>query len=377
MSTLQEINILLKNYFMDRGFNYVELPLVHDADIFYETSGETIRKEMFSFSDKSGKEKCLRPDLTVPTCLSFIENQSKNDNAKLCYSGPVFRSLDSLEEQSVELNQSGVEIIFSGKSLKNKFDKDVEALKLATETLDKLNISNYQINIGSLMFFHTFISYLELPDRWKQRLLRHFFRRSYFDTLLERISSGVGYDDQKRKDIMKEKFGSDDFENQNLVELLQKKESIGLGSRSIEEIAERFSKKSENIVSQNDGEMIVKIIRSFLKLNGKLEEFPEILRKFVKDSKIVFFDEAIQIMEEFVNEVSAQISSSNIYFNNDFGHSIEFYDGIMFEIFDQSGKHKLITGGRYDKLLTSLGDQHKLSAIGFATNNNQILELLS
>ena len=253
----------------------------------------------------------------------------------------------------------------------------MEALKLATETLDKLKISNYQINIGSLMFLHTFISYLELPDRWKQRLLRHFFRRSYFETLLERISSGVGYDDQKRKDIMKEKFGSEDFENQNLVELLQKKESIDLGSRSIEEIAERFSKKSENIVSQSNGGMIVKIIRSFLKLNGNLEESPEILRKFVKDSKIAFFDEAIEIMEEFVNEVSAQISSSNIYFNNDFGHSIEFYDGIMFEIFDQSGKHKLISGGRYDKLLTSLGDQHKLSAIGFATNNNQILELLS
>ena len=39
-------------------------------------------------------------------------------------------------------------------------------------------------------------------------------------------------------------------------------------------------------------------------------------------------------MEEFVNSVSSQIKNSNIYFNNDFGHSIEFYDGIMFEIFE-------------------------------------------
>ena len=373
--SLQEINILIKNYFIDCGFNYVELPLVYDADIFYETSGEVIRKEMFSFVDDSGKEKCLRPDLTVPTCQSFI-NQSSNDSAKLCYSGPIFRSSDNLEGQSVELNQSGVEMIFSAKNLNNKFDKDVEVLKLATSTLNKLNIFDYRINIGSLIFFHTFLYYLELPDRWKQRLLRHFFRRSYFETLLERISSGVGYDDQKRKYIMKEKFGSDDFEDQNLIELLYEKESIGLGSRSVEEIAERFSQKSENIVSQSDGEMIVKLIRGFLKLNGKLEEFPEILRKFVKDSKITFFDEAIQIMEEFVNAVSSQINNLDIYFNNDFGHSIEFYDGIMFEIFDKTGEHKLISGGRYDQLLKSLGSKKELSAIGFATNNNEIEKII-
>ena len=373
--SLQEINILIKNYFIDCGFNYVELPLVYDADIFYETSGEVIRKEMFSFVDDSGKEKCLRPDLTVPTCQSFI-NQSSNDSAKLCYSGPIFRSSDNLEGQSVELNQSGVEMIFSAKNLNNKFDKDVEVLKLATSTLNKLNIFDYRINIGSLIFFHTFLYYLELPDRWKQRLLRHFFRRSYFETLLERISSGVGYDNQKRKYIMKEKFGSDDFEDQNLIELLYEKESIGLGSRSVEEIAERFSQKSENIVSQSDGEMIVKLIRGFLKLNGKLEEFPEILRKFVKDSKITFFDEAIQIMEEFVNAVSSQINNLDIYFNNDFGHSIEFYDGIMFEIFDKTGEHKLISGGRYDQLLKSLGTKKELSAIGFATNNNEIKKII-
>ena len=42
--SLQEINILLKNYFIECGFNYVELPLVYDSDIFYETSGEEIRK---------------------------------------------------------------------------------------------------------------------------------------------------------------------------------------------------------------------------------------------------------------------------------------------------------------------------------------------
>ena len=67
---------------------------------------------------------------------------------------------------------------------------------------------------------------------------------------------------------------------------------------------------------------------------------------------------------------------SKFNFNNDFGHSIEFYDGVMFEIYDQSGNLKLITGGRYDKLLNILGSRNNLSAIGFATNNNNLSKIL-
>ena len=75
--SLQELNIRLKDYFIDLGFQYVELPLVHDSDIFYETSGEEIRSQMYSFIDGSGKEKCLRPDMTIPTCQSFIKSDDK------------------------------------------------------------------------------------------------------------------------------------------------------------------------------------------------------------------------------------------------------------------------------------------------------------
>ena len=34
--SLQELNINLKNYFINSGFNYIELPLLFDADIFFE-----------------------------------------------------------------------------------------------------------------------------------------------------------------------------------------------------------------------------------------------------------------------------------------------------------------------------------------------------
>ena len=80
---------------------------------------------------------------------------------------------------------------------------------------------------------------------------------------------------------MNERLGSND--DQNLVELLNEQELMGLGSRSVEEIADRFSQKSENCVTQTDGEMIVTLMRDFLRLNCQLDEFPRILRNVVND----------------------------------------------------------------------------------------------
>ena len=374
--SLQELNIRLKDYFIELGFQYVELPLVHDSDIFYETSGEEIRSQMYSFIDGSGKEKCLRPDMTIPTCQSFIKSDDKINEANLCYSGPVFRSTNGINDTSIELNQSGVEIIFTEKKLKTIYEKDIYTLKTAVKILEKLNINEYQIKIGSLNLFNSFISYLDLPIRWKQRIVRHFFRRTYFDSLLNRLGQGVGYDILKKDEIINEKLGLNANSSGNLADLINSNSNSGSGSRTVEEIVKRFQEKSENIVSESNGKQIVNLIKNFLGLNASLDTFPNILREFVSDQKLDFFKKEIDGIEEFKNAVSSEMDISKINFNNDFGHSIEFYDGVMFEIYDQSGNLKIITGGRYDKLLNILESRNNLSAIGFATNNNNLSKII-
>ena len=66
----------------------------------------------------------------------------------------------------------------------------------------------YRLDGDKTSFAHinSFISYLDLPIRWKQRIVRHFFRRTYFDSLLNRLGQGVGYDTLKKDEIiMKDK----------------------------------------------------------------------------------------------------------------------------------------------------------------------------
>ena len=74
MNSIQDINIFLKNLFTENNFQYVDLPLVYNSEVFYETSGEDMRRRMFSFTNNSGDEMCLRPDLTIPLINYFPAN---------------------------------------------------------------------------------------------------------------------------------------------------------------------------------------------------------------------------------------------------------------------------------------------------------------
>ena len=376
MNSIQDINIFLKNLFTENNFQYVDLPLVYNSEVFYETSGEDIRRRMFSFTNNSGDEMCLRPDLTIPTCKHFLENIDKFENGQLCYSGPVFRSSLTYNEHSLELNQSGIEIIFRDNSKISNYEKEFQAINLAIETINQIGISDFSIRISSISLFNLFINSLDLPQRWKQRLLRHFYRRDYFDKLLNRISDGVGYDKERKSNIIRDVFGDDKIINEEIKDILLNEDQLKTGSRTIDEIASRFNLKSESVVSSKQGKEIQKVINEFLSLNGPIEKIDDQMNKFMNDFDIKRFDEGQKMLNQLSSNL-LKISAKQIYFDCDFGHSIEFYDGIIFEIISNVNSDVLISGGRYDKLLNALEDQDQFSAVGFATNNNNILKALT
>ena len=376
MNSIQDINIFLKNLFTENNFQYVDLPLVYNAEVFYETSGEDIRRRMFSFTNNSGDEMCLRPDLTIPTCKHFLENINKFENGQLCYSGPVFRSSRTSTEQSLELNQSGIEIIYKDSSKIINYEKEFQAINLAIETINQIGINDFSIRISSISLFNLFINSLDLPQRWKQRLLRHFYRRDYFDKLLNRISDGVGYDKERKSNIIRDIFRDDKIINEEIKDILLNEDQLKTGSRTIDEIASRFNLKSESVVSSKQGKEIQKVINEFLSLNGPIQSIDDQMNKFINNFDIQRFDVGREMLSQLSSNL-IKISAKPIYFDCDFGHSIEFYDGIIFEITNDLNSDVLISGGRYDKLLNALEDKDQFSAVGFATNNNNILKALT
>ena len=119
-----------------KGFKYIELPSIIEADHIVQRSGENFRKFIFSFIDQNGSELCLRPDLTIASCLRYLENNLKGKE-KIFYSGQAFRKIEDQRGKIIR-NQIGYEIIGS----KNIKKDDNEIIQTSIKTIQKIKKTN-------------------------------------------------------------------------------------------------------------------------------------------------------------------------------------------------------------------------------------------
>ena len=111
--------------FKKDGFVLSEPDVLLDSDYIIERSGENFRKIMLTFEDDAGKSMCLRPDLTVASCIKYLKDNSKA-NSKIYYSGQAYRRSQSLNK--VINYQLGLEIY----GTKNNSIDDLKVLKTIT-----------------------------------------------------------------------------------------------------------------------------------------------------------------------------------------------------------------------------------------------------
>jgi ATP phosphoribosyltransferase regulatory subunit len=335
--------------FKQDGFVLSEPDVLLDSDYIIERSGENFRKSMLTFEDDAGKSICLRPDLTVASCIKYLKDSPKK-NSKIFYYGQAYRRSRTSKDKVIN-NQLGIEILGS----KNKSTDDLKILKTIIKSIKKISIKNTSIKVGDVSLFQNLIESLQIPERWKMRLKRHFWRPQYFEDLLNRLETNSDVDPSS-VDLDKKKFSE-------MKSLDQKKE---IANRKVSEILSRFDRKIKDPRSFTENKKIAKIIREFLKINCSIGKLEKNLKIFVKKHKLnnsVFKD--ISTIKNL-----SQINSKTIFSTN-FGRDIEYYTGIVFEIYNSS-KKEIARGGRYDDLLKSLGSKKNISAVGAAINLNNL-----
>ena len=332
--------------FKSNGFVLSEPDVLLDSEYIIQRSGENFKRSMLTFKNEYGKEMCLRPDLTVASCIKFLERKSKS---KIYYSGQAYRRTDKKGSDLVN-DQLGIEILGS----KNQPQDDFKIIKTILNSAKSIKSKNIQIKVGDIGLFKRLINSLDMPERWKLRLIRHFWRPKYFEELLKRL--------EKNSDIDSVTFDTD---KKRFFEMKKMEQEKVIAGRSISEILRRFDKKIKDPRSFNEGKKIVKIIRSFLKINCQLSKLDNKLQDFAKKNNLkknTFKDfKSIQNLKKLNQEVK---------FITNFGRDIEYYTGIVFEIF--SGTKEIARGGRYDDLLKSLGAKKDIPAVGAAINLNNI-----
>ena len=93
------------------------------------------------------------------------------------------------------------------------------------------------------------------------KINKTFLASKYFEELLKRL--------EKNSDIDSVTFDTD---KKRFYEMKKMEQEKVIAGRSISEILKRFDKKIKDPRSFNEGKKIVKIIRSFLKINCQLSK---------------------------------------------------------------------------------------------------------
>ena len=333
-----------------KGFNYIELDSVIETNHIVERSGESFRRFIFSFNDQNGNELCLRPDLTIASCLKYLNDKAKGTR-KVFYNGQAFRKTLNRTDPIIR-NQIGFEIIGS----KKEKEDDKKIIETAIKSLSKINYTSGSLTIGNVEIFKLLLNKLDIPKRWRLRLQRHFWRENYFNELLKRLETNSDVD-PTIVEIDKKRY----------QQMLKQDQYKMIAGRSVNEILERFNNKIKDPRRAKKGKNVAKIIKEFLKIKCSIDQAANKLNYFFKKNKI-----NLRVENNYFPITKNKVSKLNIRYSASFGRQLEYYTGLVFkiEIKKKSKNINIINGGRYDNLIGDLGSNKKIPAVGAAINLN-------
>ena len=136
--------------FTRAGFGRIETPAFEETEVFARGVGgstDIVRKEMYSFADKGGRELTLRPEGTAAVCRAFVEHGMSRQAlpVKLWYVSAFFRHERPQAGRYRQFWQVGAEAIGSESPL-----VDAESIGLLHGLLDDLGVPGVRLRLGSL-----------------------------------------------------------------------------------------------------------------------------------------------------------------------------------------------------------------------------------
>ena len=128
------------------GFGQIVPPMFEDVGVFVRLgeASDVVSKELYSFTDKGGRDIALRPEFTASVCRSFAEQRPLLP-WKTWYAGPNFRYDKPQKGRYRQFDQVGAEVIGS-----NDPDVDTELIALAWRFYERLGLTGVTLMLNSL-----------------------------------------------------------------------------------------------------------------------------------------------------------------------------------------------------------------------------------
>jgi ATP phosphoribosyltransferase regulatory subunit len=341
------------------GFARAEPPILQPASVFLDLAGEDIRGRIYLTSDASGAEYCLRPEYTIPVCRQYLAAPDAGRPASYSYLGPVFRFRGGA---AAEFHQAGLELF--GRA--DREAADAEVLTLALEAAEQAGGRTLSVRIGDAGLFARLLDTLDLPAVWLRRIRRGHALGEPLATTIAKDSGGASTD---HSGVLAALAGADRNGARALVQDLLSIAGISsVGGRSANEIAERFLEQASEQSGVGFSDEKREILERFLAITGDPDACSEKLRHLA-DSAGLDLSVVLDGFDARLNFLAARgLDISRLVFSAGFARNLDYYTGFVFEAFDPLGDdtRPVVGGGRYDRLMRTLGATDDIPAVGAA-----------
>lgn len=365
--------------FTSADYEAVAPAIIQPADIFLDVIGEDLRGRTYVFTDQEGSELCLRPDLTVPTCRLHWERHGRADaQARYCYNGPAFRFQPNGGDAAHprEFRQAGIEHF--GQAARDKAETEVVSTIL--NALKEAKVEEYQVRCGDLGLFHALLDAIDMPERWRERLKSQFWRPAAFREELRRLVDSPGSSTDGLPDALLTQIDPGDAKaSERALEAYMHDHGIELiGARTVSEIAANIMNMVEDGTSQALPSSVAELISNYLGVAAPARAAGARLRDLMQGADLDV-SAALDVYQRRLQRMAdAGIDVAALSFSAEFGRNLEYYTGFVFEVTVPTlGELSPIAGGgRYDKLMRSVGSTVDVPAMGAMIHTERLLAVV-
>jgi ATP phosphoribosyltransferase regulatory subunit len=366
---------ILLDVFKRAGYEQVAPSIIQPADVFLDQIGEQVRGRTYVFTDLAGDELCLRPDLTVPVSRLYLERHpDAAAEARYCYNGPAFRFFAGRNNRAHprEFRQAGIESF----GVADRERADVEVVLLAVEAVRAAGLKDFRLKFGDIALFYAFIDALALPERWRLKLRHYFWRPPVFHALLTRLARGERPDAETPSSQLARTLDREDPEvSEERVARYLKDQGFPLeGNRTLAEITARLLDLAGDLRAEPLRKEVATLIDYFLAVAAPPREAADRVAMIAKGARINIDRALDALARRFERLERSGIDLSRAVFAAEFGRSLEYYSGLVFQIEagDEREPSQVAGGGRYDGLLAAIGAPRAVPAIGAAIHTERL-----
>ena len=312
----------------------------------------------------------------MPTCRLHWERHGRGDAAgRYCYNGPAFRFQPDGGDHTHprEFHQAGIEHFGAS----NAAQAEAEILALILEGLRQVGLDNVTVRIGDLGIFDALLEALDMPSRWRQRLRAQFWRPASFRAELEELSSrpAAGLEGLPEDLVQAVAAAKNGRVEAAVAEYLDRHDIDIIGERSLSEIAANLHAVVEDAAAEALAGETRDLIEAYLGVSAPARAAGARMRDLMQASGTNLSGPLDAYDKRIKQFVSAGIDVGQLTFSAEFGRSLEYYTGFVFEVLapglDESSP--VAGGGRYDKLMRMVGATVDVAAVGAMIHTERLL----